>query len=165
MKTLLFAMLIAVSFPVLAVSLHLQDGYALNELNRNNTFEGSPRILFNHGGQKFSFGFYTATIDDKPDEAHPFLVLTVWTPEGWYFLSKLPPIWYGNLAMYTGSEQEDIENYLWYIGQTFDPPMIDYISTHGGADGDVITGGDLAIWEKILNELVSVQVVDDHIIF
>ena len=165
MKTLLFAMLIAVSFPVLAVSLHLEDSYALNEFNRNNTFEGSPRVLFSHGGQKFSLGFYTATTVDNPDNSYPFLVLTAWTPEGWFFISKLPPIWYNDLGMDTGSELDDIRNYLWYIGQTFDGPMANYISINGGYDGDIATGGDLMMWEKILNELAGVVVVDDRILF
>ena len=165
-------LLILLFMPVLALanSLHLQPQYAVNELNKANTFQGSQRVLFTHQEQKFAMGFYPATIDNKPDEEHPFLVLTAWTQDGWVFLAKLPPIWGGNLGMFMGSERDDIHNYLWYVGQTFDGPMADYLyqavsDGDGSGDGGGTPQVPLVMWQKILQRLQAVDVVDDQLQF
>lgn len=159
--------LIVIACPLFAnaLPLHFKDSYEANELNRNNTFEGSPRVIFTYQDQKFSLGFYITVFDEDPSTAYPFLALTAWTPEGWMVVAKMNPIINDDLGMYTGTEEEDIYTYLWYIGQTFDGPMLDYLRVNGGGDNDVIVGDTLRMWEKILNKLTGVQVIEEHIVF
>jgi len=137
---------------------HTQAGFELNELNRTNTHEGSEVVMFNEGDVKFALGFWTATATGSlPDS--PFLALLAWTPNGWEFITKLSPLWNDDLGMNMGSVEEDIYNFLWYIGQKFDKPMQDYLRDNGMSDVPV------TMWEKVLKAMAIVKVDNGHIKF
>jgi len=138
---------------------HTQTEFALNELNRTNTHEGSEVVMFHEGDIKFALGFWTATAASASLTDSPFLALIAWTPEGWEFVAKLGVIWNDDLGMNMGSVEDDIYNYLWYIGQKFDKPMQDYLRDNGMSDVPV------TMWEKVLKALSSVVVENGHIKF
>lgn len=138
---------------------HTKTSFAPNELNKNNTHEGSHVVEFHHSGVKFALGFWTATAPRETLTDSPFLALIAWTPDGWEFVAKLGVIWNDDLGMNMGSEEDDIRNYLWYIGQSFDDPMATYLSDNGMSDVPT------TMWEKVLAKLANVNIVDGHIKF
>ena len=138
---------------------HVQTEFGLNELNKKNTHEGSQVVEFYTSGAKFALGFWTATAVSATTIDSPFLALIAWTPNGWEFIAKLGPLWNDDLGMHMGSEEEDMLNYLWYIGQTFDAPLAEYLAGNGMSDAPT------TMWQKVLAKLANVNVVDGHIKF
>jgi len=138
---------------------HTQASFGLNELNRKNTHEGSDVVMFYESDVKFGLGFWTAKTPSDSLTDSPFLALIAWTPEGWQFISRLGVVWNDDLGMDMGSEEEDIYNYLWYIGQSFDEPLQDYLRGLGVDDIPA------TMWEKVLKALSSVVVENGHIKF
>ena len=138
---------------------HTKVNFTPNELNKNNTHEGSQVVEFYTSGAKFALGFWTATAASDTLADSPFLALIAWTPNGWEFIARLGVIWNDDLNMNMGSEEEDVHNYLWYIGQSFDEPLAAYLSENNMSDAPT------TMWEKILAKLANVNIVDGHIKF
>jgi len=135
----------------MTIALHLKNiaDYALNEINRKNTYQGTELIDFVEGNTKFGIGFWTTT--DNDDNPHPFLCLIAWTPEGWEMVGKLGPIWNDDLMMYTGSDASDLDNYMWYIGEQLTKPLQEYLALKG--ENTV----PLEKWKQVLTLLASVR--------
>ncbi|MBL4680850.1 MAG: hypothetical protein JKY88_09025 [Pseudomonadales bacterium] len=140
-------------------ALHLKTSFEINELNKKNTFANSPAIEFTHQGIRFAFGFWTAEDTQTPVGFHPFLALIAWTPDGWEFIAKMGPIWNDELAMFMGSDTEDMNTYLWFIGETMNEPFRAYLAA---VSGTTIPDTN---WEKLLENLRKVFIENDKIKF
>ncbi len=123
--------------------------FTLNEINRKNTYQDTEIVDFIEGNTKFAVGFWPAL--DNDDNEHPMLMLITWTPTGWITLAKLPPLWNDDLMMNMGSDSDDLNNYMWYIGETFTSPLQNYLATIG--ENTV----PLENWKKVLTLLSSVR--------
>lgn len=132
-------------------SLHVKNinDFALNELNRKNTYQGSELVEFTEGSVKFGLGFWAA--EDNDQNLHPFGCLIAWTPDGWKTLAKLPPLWNDELAMYMGSETDDLKNYMWFIGEQFTAPLQNYLADLG--ENTV----PLENWKKVLTLMATAR--------
>jgi len=135
------------------ISLHLKaiDDYALNEVNRKNTYQGTEVVIFYLGDTKFGIGFWPALDTRTPPGVHPFIALIAWTPEGWEMVGKMSPIWFDELGMYTGDDASDLENYMWYIGEELTNPLQEYLAKTGN------NTVPLENWKKVLALLATVR--------
>ena len=138
---------------------HTQTEFGINELNKKNTHNGTQVVEFYTNGAKFALGFWTSTAASSTLTDSPFLALIAWTPDGWVCIERLGTIWNDDLGMDMGNEEEDIHNYLWYIGQTFDEPLQNYLRDLGMSDVPA------TMWEKVLKAMASVVVENGHIKF
>jgi len=136
------------------------EDFTPNQLSKNNTHKGSPVIEFMVEGVKFGLGFWTTTF---PNNTHlgeqPLLALISWTPEGWIVVGKMLPIIDDNLNMQTGSPEDDLDNYMWHIGNKFTTPLKDYVST---VKGEPV---NLESWEKVLKLLATARMENGRLEF
>lgn len=135
------------------------EDFIPNELNKANTFEGSHVIEFFVGGNKFGLGFWAANSGGGVEGDHPFVALLNWTPDGWILLNKLSPLWNDDLGMFTGSPDSDLENYMWFIEQSFTPTLQKFLADKG--ENTV----PLTNWQKVLELLKTVTVSSDALNF
>ena len=136
------------------------EDFALNELSKNNTHQGSPRQEFFLGGFKFHVGFWTTILADG--SGHPFMALTAWTPEGQRVLATGMFIYNNDPNIGMASPGEDLKNFMWLIGEQFTPPLIKYLEEKEVADevmqvDDVDNDAVISFYEKVLALLPSVR--------
>ena len=128
------------------------EDFELNELNKKNTFEGSEVAEFVEGTIKFGLGFWTATLDQNGAiSEHPFLCLIARTQAGWKVVAKLGALWFDELNMHMATEADDLDNYMWFIGETFTNPLLAYLRENGETDIP------LENWKKVLKLLASAR--------
>lgn len=125
MKTIIFVLTALFAIQASAIENKPIEDYALNEINRLNTWEGHALIQFTVNDVRFGVGFWP---QEHPTLATaPFAALIAWTPQGWKALKVMGALWNDNLQMYTGSVDGDIAEYMWFVGQTFTPVMKQYL--------------------------------------
>lgn len=134
------------------------EEWALNEINKKNTYMDSDVVEFVEQDQKFALGFW-GTVSNQDNKEHPFLALIAWTPNGWRFIENLSPLWNDDLGMDTGSEEDDLRNYLWFIGEKLSGPMNDYLAESGN------NPMPLTNWQKVLKLLATVHIEGGRIKF
>lgn len=114
------------------MNLYKQDKttYELNEINRKNTYLNTELIELTIGSSKLGIGMWPAEHPNTGEE-YPMPALIVWTPEGWLVLDRVSPIWDNNLTMYTGSDDEDLRTYMWYLEESWSKSIQAYLTKIG----------------------------------
>lgn len=131
------------------------EDYALNELNKNNTFDDSGVVIFYVNSIKFGIGFWPHLWDGK---YWPFLALIVWTPDGWKTLKALNMLLNDNLNMGTEDKAQAQKDYKWYIGNALTPIMQQHAAETGENTIPVTN------WETIRAALNGIQIEDGKMV-
>lgn len=136
--------------------------YALNELNRNNTFQNSDVVTFDHKRLKFMFGFYTRVVETGGAAGSwPFLVF-MGRPNtqgvGWRVLWQSNTIVKNDLGMGMDDADLDRETYMWYVADRCNDALEAFLEEYE-LDFDE---SDLQEWQKVLYLLRSVTVDENN---
>lgn len=102
--------------------------YAINELNRKNTYEQLDCPEFRHAGYRFRFGFWPSEVNGG---THPFMAMIVWTPQGWKTIDTGIFLYNADIRLddANSSVEEDLKDFMWHVGQTFTKAFVAFLSS------------------------------------
>ncbi len=132
------------------------EDFALNQLNKNNTYMSSESYEVPIGEYRFRVGLWPSEVNGTD---HPFPALIVWTASGWRVLAKGPLIYDDNLNMNMPSPEEDLANFMWFIEQQFNPAVTLFLAETGSNEVPVSNVG------KVLYLMATVRVVNEQLVF
>lgn len=131
--------------------------YALNELNRKNTYKQLNCPEFTYAGYIFRFGFWPSNINGK---LHPYMAMIVWTPEGWKTLETGVLLYNEDIRIDEASSDlaEDLKVFMWHIGNVFTPAFVAFMKESPVIDA--VAAGDVTMTplERIVELLSTVRV-------
>jgi hypothetical protein len=141
--------------------------FTKNELNRHNTFLGTPSYEFETAGHRFRVGFWETIYNG---ESYPFPALIVWTPEGWQLIAKNGMIYNDDLTMNMGTSEQNLKEYMHYLEMQWNPAFTEYLEQAGvaaEASGipDYDQNGKINEWEKVTQLMSTVRSENGEIKF